>query len=68
MITLDVHVVEEYYKLKKSLEKGYKAFQAGEIGPAAYQMALDRFNSYCIYAIAKMVGDAEMAEAYKENY
>lgn len=68
MIKLDVHVVEEYYKLKEALEKGYRAFQVGEIGAATYQMTLDRFNNYCIYAVAKMVGDDETAEVYKENY
>lgn len=68
MIKLDVHIVQEYYKLRKALESSYNAFQIGEIGAAAYQMALDKFENYCVYAVAKMVGDYATAEAYKENY
>lgn len=68
MIKLDVHIVQEYNKLKTELEEAYRAYEANEINDATYQMALDKFNSYCIYAIANMVGDDEMAEVYKENY
>jgi hypothetical protein len=75
MIKLDVRVVQEYYKLKEELGAAYEAYDGCELNSeklavleASYQMALDKFKSYCIYAIAKMVSDEEVAEVYKDNY
>lgn len=69
MANLDITIRYKYYALKDEMEEAYRVFNSNptKANSAAYGVALNKFQDFCVAYVARLLGDESLAYCYQEE-